>query len=226
MILFKKKKRGKHVDVINYQIAVFFLEKQTRPDELWYTLISKIGKLIDETPTMVPVPENAPMEIPIVNYVSQNRAITINIARSRADLILNMEGNSNDEINIKNAFQDFAFSFCQSVKVKRVGVVGTFVIELEDNVKRLNAKFLKDEFKDAVELSIRVNNRGKYEGLQLNDIAEIQTIESIDKKKKGISVSRDINNIDIDKEISKDEIGGIIDYSFERFSESNIKNWI
>lgn len=224
---FIKKMKGiGTMELLTYQTAVFFKNKHDRPDELWYGFSKKFEGIIDRMPVIMPLPEDAPEELPVVSFTSANGIFTINVSRMRADLIINLEGKAPlEEAYIRGICKDFAQEMSILTSVKRTGIVGRFVVLEEHNVERINEKYFSNRFNDAVELSLRVNNRTAYEGLSLNDILDIQSTEGEKDGKRvhGIYVLRDINNVDRNTVISGDKIGKLVNFAFDCFDEVRIK---
>lgn len=214
------------MEVLTYQIAVFFKDKQMRPDELWYKLRERFSDVIDKMPVIIPLPESAPEEFPVVSFTSSNGIFSVNISKTRADFIINLEGKPPlEKRTAYNNCKEFAKNFSELVCVKRVGIVGRFILVEQHNVERLNKQIFNNKFNNAIELSMRVNNRRALEGFSLNDITDIQTVEGEKEKKKvnGIIVMRDINNVDLGMVISDNKIEKLIDYAFDCFEESKIE---
>lgn len=227
--IFKKVRGRKAMEILTYQTAVFFQNKQDNSDELWFELKKKFGEIIDKMPVIVPLPENVPEELPIVSFTSSNGIFTINISRTRADFIINLEGKAPlGEDYVCQISKKFAQNVSELTKVKRTGIVGRFLIIDEHGVEALNRNYFNDKFNNAVELSIRVNNRDAFEGFSLNNITDIQTVqgEKDGKSINGIIVLRDINNVDKHMVMSSEKIGKLVDHAFGCFKESSIKEWV
>ena len=236
MIIFKRKKKILEIlemQELNLQLAVFFKDIQKRPDEIWYKMKDGIKELFFAPPTIIPLPEDAPPEIPIVQTKSSDGAYNINISRTRADFIINFVQTLEDcrEQELMNEFADSIYSVCG---VSRVGisknVMFTEVTSENSGVQRISNKYFNGGQRDAVELSFRKNVIIAIDDIDCNDIYDISAMSLIDiSGEKGpsiIRVLRDINSVEKGKKLELQSAKNIIDYGLQQYSENKLRELI
>ena len=117
--------------LLNAQLAFFFKERQERPDLLYQPLNEAVGEIFQNTPIVVPVPNEPNLDtVPIVQLSAGKHRI--NIARTRMDFFLTGTG--------MQTFEDVRTDFVKKVDalkgvletkdvaVKRVGFVRRYFI--------------------------------------------------------------------------------------------------
>ena len=78
----------------NLQIALFFKNPILRPDIEFKSFIEKFNTLFDLMPTQIPIPNNAPLDIPLMILNSSNNLYSCNISKSRSHLQIQTIANS------------------------------------------------------------------------------------------------------------------------------------
>ena len=78
------------VHVFTYQLAIFFTNTITRPDQFLSKLNESSGNIFDSMPQIIPLPPEIPPEIPRVSSTSASGIYSINISLSRMDITMNM----------------------------------------------------------------------------------------------------------------------------------------
>ena len=186
--------------LIHLQLALFYKEVELRPDLKFSGLNSAMLNMFDMMPTMLPLPPDAPPEVPLVILKGSTNGYTCNISRNRIDLIYNPQKqdqnateNINDFISKAKVFSKYVFDNQDNV---RFGLVSRYFIQNEKPIEAIKKKYLKNSFGDLKELNLRFN-KGKFQfGIDLNDIVEISSVIEIvnNKANEGILIQRDINN--------------------------------
>ena len=191
---------------------------------------SSMGNLFDAMPQILPIPADAPAEIPRVQMRSENGRYNCNIAGSRIDFILN--GDFRDETGWPEITKDFLAKvtlFTKSVfnqsKIIRFGLIGNFFIPDKSASTSITKKYLKVDLNTAEEINLRFNKRNSSHGFSLNNITSVNTahIETNGVSDKGILIELDVNNVPSTESIKSDDLLQLIDKLIPSFAPSKIK---
>ena len=236
MLLLKKNKRQLERDrmqELNLQFAIFFKDRIKRPDELWYSFSDKIKDIVTDVPTIIPVPEEAPAEIPIVQTKSEDGHYNINISRGRADFIIKLL-DSEMPITIekrRELFELFLEEICIKNEISRVGIIENVVLgEVFPGAKKINEKYFKGTQSDAIELSFRKNIHIKIGKTVCNSVTEIASVPITNKSGEledgFVRASRDINSLNTNITLEKEEAQKILKYALDEFTEQSFKELV
>jgi hypothetical protein len=214
--------------LMQLQFALFFDNVDNRPDKLISKIDEALDGVFDQIPTILPIPSDAPPEIPRVNMVSSNGVYLCNIAKNRIDFIVNYMNSGNSvTVNLEN-FIKMVHAFSETIfrykNIVRFGFVGRYFINDNDPVNKIQSKYLKREIGDLHEISIRYNKRFERDGLVLNDVIEINQGNIVDNgivSQVGISVQRDINNVPVDS-LNFEKVMSIVSSCENKFKLSAI----
>ncbi len=193
--------------LINTQLALFFEQPISRPDELWQQFNIEMNGVFDQVPLTLPVPnETQLLEVPIVQMTSSKGIYSCNIARGRVDYFHSGAGKQNF-LDIKNNFLDeigkyFNF-FSGKIKIKRIGFVTRFFIEDNNQdktiAKLLNKKFTELHDNNVHEAYIRYVSRIKIGEFNVNDLTIVERflarVSGVRDNIKGIMITRDFNTV-------------------------------
>ena len=180
--------------VIQTQIAFFFKDYYKGPYESFSLKIKeKFGN--SKQTLQIPIPEEESGDIPRVtlNY----EKFSINISKSRIDIITNNNTEADNLISSLNSFDFAQFN----LSINRIGFIRTFFHETEDLMpmkKMLNSDLENINFD---ELNLRFNQKIFYEKLQCNHIEKIdkgsvkKNEKGQDLLKNGILIQKDLNNV-------------------------------
>lgn len=219
--------------IVKLQLALFFQNPISRPDNLMAGVNSSMGNLFDAMPQILPIPADAPAEIPRVQMRSENGKYNCNIACSRVDFILN--GNFRDEVVWPDLTKDFLAkvklfigSIFEQSKIIRFGLIGNFFIPDKSATISITRKYLKVDLNSAEEINLRFNKRTSSHGFTLNNISSINTVlaESNGQADKGIFIELDVNNIPTDEVIKSDAILQLIEKQVPSFSPDKVKGLV
>ncbi|MFH1233418.1 MAG: hypothetical protein V1649_02080 [Patescibacteria group bacterium] len=224
--------------LINSQFALFFDQPIQKPENFWQPLNDYMDKVFDQTPIILPVPNDANLnEIPIVQMKSMSGIYSCNISRGRVDFFHAGEGEQKfsdikDNL-IKEVSNLFIFFNDKQTKIKRIGFVTRFFMEDEKQDETISI-LLNDNFKKihngtVYETYIKYVSRDKIKNLKINNYTTIEKFSANISKKgnniKGVLITRDFNTIP--EENYKDEflleIDKFIEKSEEKFNLENIK---
>ncbi len=185
---------------INLQTAIFLGSHILRPDKIYTEIDKHLGGPFTAVPTIIPIPQDAPAEIPVVQMSDNKNLFNCNIARSRIDLFLNnLNQTSDNESNIVKYFnlsKRLATYVISINTMTRIGLVSNSFLETIDPVQLVSNKYLLE--KDNMdELTIRFNKRKTAFSMVFNDIYDISSnsITNGGQTKTGILIQRDINSV-------------------------------
>ena len=215
--------------VLKLQIALFFQNPEQRPDTHYIPLNNEMGNLFDGMPQIIPLPFEAPHEIPRVTLRSGNDKYNCNIAASRVDLVFNEQGAP--EAEWSDITQDFTAKSALFVKSMfgragfiRFGLIGSFFVPNKNPAATIGRKYLKQDMSTAEELNIRYNKRIESHGHSLNNIVSINTaIVALPKEENGIYIERDINNVPSGSPLKHDDVLALIGKFMPSFSPDQIR---
>lgn len=219
--------------IVKLQLALFFQYPISRPDNLMGGINASMGNLFDAMPHILPIPADAPAEIPRVQMRSENGKYNCNIACSRVDFILN--GNFRDEAVWPDLTRDFLAkiklftgSVFEQSKVIRFGLIGNFFIPDKSASTSMTKKYFKVDLNSAEEINFRFNKRSSSHGFNLNNITSVNTAlaETNGVSDKGIFIELDINNIPSSEPISADNLLQLIDKQIPFFSPDKVKGLV
>ena len=137
----------------SFQVA-FFCNNISFGNKLDYA--SKIIKATDEVfdgePAILPIPVNAPPEIPRIVVRSKDKKFICNTSVNRVDLIFNPKNDTERDLSsIQNNYFDVLIQIINylneeyRVKIFRMGIVANIIIELEESSNSfIVKKYLKD----------------------------------------------------------------------------------
>lgn len=224
--------------LVNTQLALFFEQSISRPDELWQQFNTEMNGIFDQIPLTVPVPNEIQLsEVPVVQMNSGKGVYSCNIARGRVDFFHRGVG--------KQTFSDVNNDFLQEIekyfnyfsgktKIKRIGFVARFFIE-DNNQDKTIAKLLNDDFKklyksNTHEAFIRYVIRTKIMEFDVNDLTVIEkfsaSISEIGDNIKGVLITRDFNTIpeeNYSKQFKKEAIKNFVTQNEGEFKLEKIK---
>ena len=201
------------------QVALFFKDRVERPDQIATNVNDTLGNAFDRMPTVIPVPEDAPVEIPVVMMTSSKLPYHLNFSRKRVDLILPHSGPVERGEEQRNQFVEFAKNFSDQMakvtKINRIGVISHYYHPIDDIPKYLNSRFTNHSIdKKAEEISIHYNIKKKKNGFITNNLVTIQEqnfMNGDEMAVKGVYFMFDKNNHPSDKSLQKNFIHEMID---------------
>jgi len=220
------------MDILSAQIALFPSELLRRPDAIYPTINNQMGGLFDAIPTIIPVPENAPPEIPIVQMSSIDGKYKANIARNRIDffcLALNtidtFEGVTMRRTTIN--LRQFAESILKTTQVNRAGCVFAAFKEEEFAVQAIAKKyFIGEDIKRSSELSFSRNSPFVNRGVTLNRLLKISSgrLKKGPLDVDGIIIEQDINTVQTEKAlVDKSTIFYMIDQMTSNMGDKELE---
>jgi hypothetical protein len=225
--------------LIDTQLALFFEQPLSHPDEYYQSFNAEMGGIFDTIPTILPVPnETQLLDVPIVQMNSNNGVFSCNIARGRVDFFYRGAGKQTF-IDIKAdlliKLEKYFNFFADKVKIKRFGFVTRFFIEDAGQDKTI-ARLLDDNFTKlhngvVNEVFIRYVSKTKINEFDINNLSSIERfsarIKDMGGNIRGVLLTRDFNtvpNISYSDKFNLDKIKKIIEEGEEKFKLDDIKN--
>lgn len=222
--------------LIQLQLALFFEDVENRPDKFVSRMSEVSDNIFNQMPTILPIPIEAPPEIPVVIMNSEDNLYTCNIAKSRIDFIANLSNYSDQSINDQldnflRIIRPYAAIVFGYKNIVRFGLVGQYFYKTDNSINEIKDKYINTnlkDLKDLEELSIRYNMRCNSNSLQLNNIVELgkgvfqQNINNNISNQDGMSILRDINNVSIDKALVIEDVFLVIKSKLPELKSSGI----
>lgn len=215
------------------QIAIFFNNMVERPDKVFYAFNEALGDVFDAQPVIIPLPPDAPVEIPAVQATSSNRNFTFNMSKLRADLILNNpnideEGNKRADkfYQLASKYIDY---FASNNQIGRIGLISNTVVKNGNPIDVIKKRYITNQLASPAELSIRFNIRISKLSLIFNDITEVLSAPVMinGTVKNAIVVNKDINNVPEEgKTLSKKMLQDILDSFYPNILPDKVKELI
>jgi len=163
-------------NTISTQLAIFLGEQIVRPDLFFNTLNTEMGEIIDAMPQTLPLPAEAPADIPRVIGNSSFGRYNLNISLSRIDFVQNY-GPGED---IEKAVNDFRIksntlisTVFQKYAIVRMGLVGNYYIPNKNPSALIAKMYLNDKNKNPDEISIRINKKDNFKGVSINNVITV-----------------------------------------------------
>lgn len=194
----------------------FQISNEYEKSNLLLELREKIGDVFSGQPVLIPVPNDAPPEIPRIILNSADNLFTCNIALNRTDIFFNSVNSAENDINILlekqklNSSKLFDFLKEKKIEIARIGFVIDVDYTIQNALEFLRVEFVRNnKFEDPKELSFRYN---KADEINEIDIAMNNLVT--------IAGKRDSNLIQIQLDINTAaEIMGSSDFSKEYFEK-------
>lgn len=218
---------------MNCQFAIYFAQELSRPEQLWQTLNSSMSSKFDQTPLILPVPdEKTFLEVPVVQVVSKNNAFRLNISRKRLDFFIYGQGKNADFSQIKDPLETSIKILLKEVKkiiiIQWIGFVQNYFIEDADPAARiaviLDNKLKKIHGGKTLEASVDYVERISTLGIKANNHTVLQPasakFKGATKDTKGLIITRDFNTKP--EENKNDFISGEFLIDFIQFTEENL----
>lgn len=221
--------------LLSIQMPIFSEETISRPDLLFNEVNEKMGGIVNGMPTILNLPPEAPVEIPVVQAKSTNGLINVNVSRSRIDLIINYVFESElsplDALNSrKDLIQKYYKGVLNTITSNRVGFILTMFEPQPNNVKAVFEKYFAEKYNAKfVEASMRVNKQNMRKSVIYNHLRSVEaaTITVGTEDTPGVLFQYDINNaLEQGKKISEDVASYVISQGTACLSPESVKEMI
>lgn len=133
---------------VNLQVAVFFNNIVSRPDQLGNRMNAQMGNLFDAIPNTINLPPDVPDEIPLMQMSSTTSGNRLNVSRGRIDLFTSADPleqvNLNRFIEMQEALVFSYFQALQNEKVvcNRLGLILTAFEESASAIEEIGKNIL------------------------------------------------------------------------------------
>lgn len=216
--------------ILDVHLVLFFNQSLQRPDEFSMMLNTKLDRLFDMLPTMIPLPDDAPKEIPVVLLKSKGGEYSCNISRNKVDFIFSPKKNYEDFSEIKYFFNEKAMNLLRAIdeyneiNINRVGFVINYFILNEKPTSKIAEVYIKKDIGETNELSVRFNKKTKENNLFINNVISISNLEVNfgGKKQKGILIQRDVNNQVSNNKLTFDFLKNFVKQRYTDFSKKEL----
>lgn len=214
----------RRVSPYSYQLA-YFLSNLDLSDKLNLAehIRTKLGNFVDGSPTILPIPDNAPHEIPRIIYQSKTGVYSINVSQSRIDFIRNKSNDEAVEVDkakeflaLEKQLTDLVFDDFKS-SVYRLGIILNFNVDIGVSA----IEYLKSNYKQTkpnpYQLEFNQQIQSKIESMKTNQWVRLTArnydFDGLDKKNLNVLV--DINTILEEKyKVNKDMASSFFSKSF------------
>ncbi|MBX4211571.1 MAG: hypothetical protein KW806_02150 [Candidatus Yanofskybacteria bacterium] len=197
----------------------------------------KLKGVIDEEPTILPIPSDVPPEFPRIILESKN-GFSSHISPARVDINLNFE-EGEEETDLKvisskfvDSTKNFFSYFTSEFKIGRAGFVVDLFADLNESSLELLKKLFNEKSyvyknKKLYSLNLRINERENISSLDLNKVVDLDVL----RKKSDLSndqrlkLQYDINTLSeklFEYEINSDNISSILEFTQTLLSQENL----
>ncbi len=220
--------------VKNARVA-FFLASINLADKLELAnSLRKSLSILDGDPLIMPIPDDAPSDIPRIILRSKNEEYSLIVAPQRIDFFY---GNKEQGNRLYNEFTQETLKTIKiieeivmqkfSASINRLGLIVDMSLEKDDGIKYILSYFGKPfKYKEKLlEGQIHMFNKETIDGFSINNWIRI-IAQKHDKNKTNVLISNDINTIIEDgKSYTNDEINKFYN-SMLRYITENIKYYV
>ena len=183
--------------------------------------------------TTLPLPKEAPAEIPRVQMETTDRRVRISIARSRLDFF-SAYPQPEDQANVESFFSLVSSitaalnrQTASPMKFSRLGCVTRYFQENDAPEKLIAAKLLKKARPHLKEISVRILETTSYEGLAYNDSYQFDVGVHNTSGKKALVCTRDINTDEARSVADEpDTCEKFVDFCKEKLRIESINNFL
>lgn len=208
------------------QFALFFDAVENRPDRLANKVEDVLGEIFNQMPTIIPLPSDAPSDVPAVIMQSSDGNITCNVSRSRIDLLMNKNYNDSISVGLEesiNLIKTFISAIYSYKNIVRFGLIGRYFCEENDPVNKIKSKYICNGLTDLDELTIKFNKKFLNNGYTFNDLVEINNgvININGVNQNVIFIQRDMNNIPVNI-LPLEEVTTVLTSNLVKFYQSGI----
>ena len=212
------------IQLIRFQISLFFSEAffGNLQGILKYFL-DKAGDTLNSQPIILPIPENAPEEIPRMILRSSDNSRELQLKTNRIDITITKPFEKGISESERAEFEKSATLWLsllideKKVSANRVGVViqRAFLPEGISPGEFISKKYCKEEFLDqpfrnAKNFEIHCLKKYNFLGRKINSWVRIQTLKILPSKKQVVGVLNDLNHVPSSTNLSSAEIGTFI----------------
>lgn len=212
------------IQLIRHQISLFFPEAffGNLQGILMY-LLENAGGTLNNQPIILPIPENAPEEIPRIILRSSDNSQELLLKTNRIDIAIARPFEKSISESERVEFEKNATHWLLplidngQIRVNRVGVVmqRAFLPEGISPGAFISAKYCKDEFLEqpfgnAKNFEINCLKNYNFLNSMINSWVRIQTLNILPSKKQVVGVLNDLNQVPSSTLRSSEEVANFI----------------
>lgn len=201
---------GINIETKKLQTAIFIKKPLLLNGKDKYSLIldlqgdEDVSTIFDGEPTVIPIPDDSPFDIPRLILKSKSEIFSSNISPIRVDIFSDFSKIDSDKENnggktstkkfedqIRNSMAILNKLIKDNESVYRIGfsvILEISQIEDIDFIKKIESSYLKDKTEELKEISLTLNRRGEFNNVPLNNIVNIYS-----NKKELMALTIDIN---------------------------------
>ena len=189
------------------------------------------GERLDGEPTMMPIPQDAPAEIPRIILTSSDKLLSVSISPVRTNFEFKVpQGAMVEMIDYRSYYSGMAeffskYSEALDLKVQRLGYVTERLIVKDDVISYILGRFCRDNqtqkgrpFYNTKRFEIHSLKNYEWDGFQVNSWVRIKCfpIGTKDQEKKpALLVENDLNSLSYDEDPGADFNAADISKYFE-----------
>lgn len=171
-------------------------------------IAAALGKEIDELvgvdPVLIPLPENAPAELPHIVMSNDETGLQFQYAPARTDLIFNFEKPAPleelaERLSETSSITTRVWSLLQSqfaARSRRLGLVCTFMAGAEDAASLITGRYLKGSYgKGSAEAQIHYLHKSSEGPFSVNRWVRLRSQPKSDEGEDSIFLMVDVNTI-------------------------------
>lgn len=220
---------------VNTQLALFFESPIQRPDEFVTSFNEAMGKVFDQVPVILPVPNQVQLlGVPLVQMNSGNGVYSCNIARNRVDFFIAGEGKqkfADIKTNLLDKTVKYYNFFTSKSKIKRIGFVVRFFVQ-DEKPDLAIANLISNDFKEihdgeTSQTYVRFITRTKIGDYEINNYSSAErtaaNIEGVGEKILGVMITRDFNTIPENNYTEKFNVKEVEQFIAEAESKFNLE---
>lgn len=188
--------------------TVFFLSDFRLTDKPSFTkeVLDLSKDIFDDEPLILPIPNDAPRDIPRIILKRKDSSYYVNISLDRLDFNFNVidEGTNLEFKKTMDGYLDsvekiykFLLGY-EHTRISRIGFVTRFFIKIEEGTSAfIKSKFLKEGlFPKARSIDISENEEMSLGTYQLNKLINIKSLKKAGEEMfKGLLIEIDINTV-------------------------------
>ena len=197
----RKSKMENKAVTISTQLAIFIDSPIARPDLLFNSLNSEIGEVIDAMPQTLPLPADAPSDIPRVIGTSSFGKFNLNISLNRIDFVENYaptEAIEKSIVEFKLKCNTLITTISQKYGIVRIGLVGNYYVPHKNPSQLITDLYLNKNKSNLDEITIRINKRDTFKNIQINNVINLSQgqVTAQDYNGNAVIVQLDYNSAD------------------------------
>ncbi len=188
--------------------TVLFLSDFRLTDKPSFTkeLLDLTKDIFNDEPLILPIPDDAPKDIPRIILKSTNSSYYVNVSLDRLDFNFRVIDEGEDlkfeeiidgHLNNIEKIYNFLLNY-EHTRISRIGFIARFFIKLEGGSPTfIKNKFLKEGlFPNARSIDILENEKISLDSYQLNKLINIKSLRKKEEEEfKGLLTEIDINTI-------------------------------